>query len=195
MKSSGNARTLKMRRLGSKITYLKFQGIEFAEAKKLLAPGFSLSSMASMCGLEEEKAIFPFEQMTSREFLELPSLPTKAKDWASSLDMTKAPSQKRVDEAVQTFARLKCRNIKSYLFYYLRLDVILLLKAVVKLCRGFFNILKVSPIDCRKYTVSSLVSYAGQMRLMREKKCAQFFCNDIVKYSVNFQRTLSSQIN
>jgi hypothetical protein len=184
LKSSGKGRDLKLRRLGSKITYLKFLGIEMAEAKKLLAPGFSLSSMASMCGLEESKAVFPFEKFNSREFLELPSLPPKAEDWVSSLDPTKAPSQQTVDEALETFARLKCQKIKDFLIWYLRLDVILLLKAVVKLGRGFYSTLAVSPVDSRKYTISSLVTYAAQMRLMRDKRPAQFFCNDSVKFSV-----------
>jgi hypothetical protein len=185
LKSAGKRR-LGMRRQGNRIRSLRFEGIDVVEAKKLLAPGFSLSSMAATCGIPEEKQIFCFDRLTSRAFLDEPRLPASAADWTQSLDPRKAPTQREVDAAQADFDRLGCSSVKDFLVRYLENDVLLLLHSVIKLARSFHSTLGLHPVDSKRVTVSALATCASQAYLCSKKRVGQYFVNDAVKYSVEW---------
>jgi hypothetical protein len=158
--------------------------VDVVEAKKLLAPGFSLSSLAATCGIPEEKQIFCFDKLTSRAFLDEPRLPSSASEWTSALG--KAPSQSEVDAALADFDRLGCSRVKDFLVSYLKNDVVVLLHSMVKLNRSFHSTLGLHPVDSNRLTVSSLATNACQAFLSARKRPAQHFVNDAFKYSVSF---------
>jgi hypothetical protein len=172
-----------MRREGTKVKHVKYDGVSFVEIKRLLPPGFSLSAFGALTGLKEEKLLFNFEWLDGPEFLDSRTLPSDAAQWVSRLT-GKGPTQAEVDEALSFFDRMQFKDAGAYLCHYLKLDVIILARATEKLFSGYFSLLGLHPIDCRKASVSSLAFYASQMALFADKRPGQFFCNDPVLHSL-----------
>jgi hypothetical protein len=188
LRSTGHNRIV-MSREGSRVKKISFSGIEILEAQKLLSPGFSLASFASVCGVTEahkiEKGIFPFHLLTSLDFLKQPCLPTNAADWRNDLAPDKSPSQEDVDEVITFFKDSNMESIESYLIFYLFLDVELLQRSMVVLSRSLYQCLGVNFADCNKYTISSLSSYAAQTFLMRNKRPGNYTPSNCLIYSVS----------
>lgn len=89
-----------------------------------------------------------------------------------------------MDAARELFRSGGHKDVRSYLVYYLRMDVILTQKATVALMRSFRETTGAHPVDVAKYTVSSLASYASHLRLYRDARPAMFFVNHSVYYSM-----------
>jgi hypothetical protein len=172
-----------MRREGTKVKHVKCDGVSFVEIKRLLPPGFSLSAFGALTGLKEEKLLFNFEWLDSLHFLKTKKLPSDAAQWVSRLT-GKGPTQAEVDQALEFFDRMQFEDAGAYLCHYLNLDVIILARATEKLFAGYFSLLGLHPIDCKKASVSSLSFYASQMALFADKRPGQFFCNDPVLHSL-----------
>jgi hypothetical protein len=183
-KKTGRSR-VSMQREGSKIKRMSFHGIQILEAKRLLAPGFSLDSFARLCGLEETKGIFPFALLTSEDFLKRARLPSDSAEWKS--DLGKSPTQDQVDAALAEFDAAGFVSVGEYLTHYLRLDVTLLQKSMLVLNRALHRTLGLSFVDSRKYTISSLSTAASQAELMRGKRIGSFSPNHTRIYSVSCQ--------
>jgi hypothetical protein len=163
--------------LGSKIRWLRFDGIRITEIKRLLGPGASLDSLGRACKLDQVKGHFPFGMMTSAAFLEEPHLPPLASDWESSLNPSKNPSQAQVDEHLAFYRASGFSKIGQFLDWYLSIDVTILLKAVLEMKKKYFSILQLDFIDSKKFTVSSFSSAGAQHFLARRKRPGQFVCN------------------
>jgi hypothetical protein len=184
-KESGRS-DVKFHRDGNKIRWLTMGGLRLAEIKRLLGAGTSLKKMSHTCGLELEKALFPFDLLTSVDYLkESELLPDKA-SWVTSLALEAGPSQEEVDEARAVFARKGFANVGQYLDYYLGLDVTILLRCAVIMKRQYYQILGLDYIDSRKFTVSSLSALGAQMFLARRKRPGHFFPNHARMYSVSY---------
>jgi hypothetical protein len=190
LKNTGRTR-IYLSREGSRVKSLGFEGVSLREAKRLLAPGFSLDSLASMCGLDGEmkKMKFPFDAMRSASFLDQPRLPASAKEWVNTLDPTKSISQAEVDEIQAEFDVQGHRSIYDYLSSYLDVDVLLLLKSMVKLCASYYDQLGIHPADVNKWTVGSLSFYATQTFHMRNKHVGSFSANHTLLFSVRTSLT------
>jgi hypothetical protein len=176
---------VKMQREGGKIRSFRFDNILLLEAKRLVAPGFSLARLAEMCGLEESKGIFPFDLFVCKEFLSEPRLPADCRGWANRLNPLKTPSQAEVDAVQEFFDASGFKSVGEYLVYYLRLDVVLLLKSVVRLSGQLYDKLGLHVADSGKFTISSLATAASQSYLARNKRPANFFPNNAKIYSVS----------
>jgi hypothetical protein len=185
LRSTGKSKIF-LNREGSKVRSLSFEGISLREAKKLVAPGFSLDSLASMCGLDSEmkKMKFPFDKMTSVSFLDEPTLPEKASDWVNTLDPKRSISQEEVDKIRAEFTAKGHASVGSYLREYLEVDVLLLLKSMTRLCASFYEQLGVHPADSNKWTVGSLAFLATQLYHARNKQVGTFTANNALLYSV-----------
>ena len=174
-------------REGSRVKSLSFQGVTIREAQKLLAPGFSLDSLASMCGLDSEikKMRFPFDVFRTASFLDEPRLPARAEDWVNTLDKSKSISQAEVDEIQAYFDSREYSSVYQYMQEYLDTDVLLLLKSMVRLCRSYHEQLGLHPSDSNKWTVGSLSFLATQTINMRGKHIGNYFANNCQLYSVS----------
>lgn len=178
---------LKVRKEGSKIRSLSFESIELCELKRLVTPGFSLASLAKVCGLSEEgekKGIFPFGLFTGSAFLREKQLPKEAKLWSSDLNPDKSPTQEDVNEALQVFQELKLKDVGDYLVHYLKKDCKLTQVSASRLMRSYYDMMRIHPVESNKLTVSSLASAAVQLYLARRKKIGFLFVNDPLKHSV-----------
>lgn len=194
-KESGR-RDVTLSREGSKIRHMKIESIKICEIKRLLGPGTSLASLGEACNLPQHKAIFPFSQFTTLEFLDLPKLPSDAKDWINDLNPDKSPSQSEVDQVLAFYDQQGFSQVSQYLDYYLNLDIVILQKAIIKMLQVYYKVLGLSFVDSRKNTVSSFASAGAQTFLARRCRPALFFPNhqrlyNILKGSLRGGKTLS----
>jgi hypothetical protein len=180
-----------MQREANKVRSITLDGLSLLEAKRLMAPGISLGGLAELCGLEESKAIFPFDKFVSAEYLKEPRLPSDAADWISSLNPDKSPSQSDVDEANRIFDQLGFTSVGAYIRHYLRLDCLILQKAMIVTARGYSELLGLHFVDSGKFTVSSLVTAGSQAFLARNKRIANFFPNHSKIYAVSMHLLLT----
>jgi hypothetical protein len=134
--------------------------------------------------LEQVKSIFPFRQFVTLDFLDLPSLPPDAADWASDLNPKHSPSQAEVDEAIAFFQAKKFSSISDFLEYYLDLDVLILQKSVVAMAAVYYDILGLNFIDSKRLTTSSLASAGSQTFLSRQCRPCNFFPNHTRLYNL-----------
>lgn len=73
------------------------------------------------------KQSFPYEYVSGIDILENKPLPSDPLDWYSTLKGC-SPSNEIIKESLDTFDKLKMTNIKEYMMFYLRIDVLLLLE-------------------------------------------------------------------
>ncbi len=156
----------------------------FPDARKMLAPGFSLDKLCQTVGLEDvKKGLFPFDLLRDDgEFLDATELPPRAEDWFSRLKQ-KAPPQEAVDEARSEFARLGFRNVRQYLLWYLKADLVILLQSVERLFGALEDIVGLHPVSVRKFSLSGFSFLAAQMDLARHRRPGNFVCNHAAMYS------------
>jgi hypothetical protein len=189
LKNTGRSQ-IRMQREGSKVKHFAFKGIQIREAKQLLGPGFSLETFSTMCELEnpeEKKGKFPFDKLTSINFLTEKKLPAKACDWKNTLNPKASLTQEQVNEVLNLYEEKGFESVGEYLEYYLKLDVIILLKSMTKLTAGFYETLGLHVIDSQKYTIPSLATMGTQAYLMRDKRIGNFFANNTTIYSVRIK--------
>ena len=157
-----------------------------AEIRGLLAPSINLAGLARMCGLSVSKGIFPFGKLTGNAaFLHETRLPSDPRKWINDLDPQHSPSQTEIDEALVAFENGGCRTVADYLKLYLADDVRILQRSVIALGNAYFQILGLHFIDSFRFTISSFLSYAMQMRLMRDCHPGMFFPNHAFLYAVS----------
>ena len=116
--------------------------------------------------------------------MDQPQLPPDCSSWASDLNPDHSPNQEAVDAAVALFEEKGFANISDYLEYYLTLDVEVLQKSVVAMHDVYYDILKLSFVDSRRFTVSSFASCAAQTWLARRQRGANFFPAHQRMYSI-----------
>lgn len=182
-KESGRKDTT-IHREGSRIRYMLINGVRLGEIKRLLAPGTSLASLGAACNLPDQKSIFPFAKFVSLDFLAEPRLPPDAAAWASDLNPEKNPTQAEVDAAIALFEAKQFKSISDFLEFYLTLDCEVLQQSVVAMHKVYYDILQLSFVDSRRYTVSSFASCAAQTWLARRKRGANFVVNHQRLYSI-----------
>jgi hypothetical protein len=168
-----------MSREGSRVNTVILNGakIGFFDIKKFLPPNASLASFAKMTGCGECKGMFPFEQLTSYDYLvRTTSLPSDPKLWRSRLT-DREPTREMVQACLEDFERLGCATALDYLEKYLILDVKLLMQATVTLFRSFFDQVGNHPITSHKNSLSSFSYNSLQSFLMRSKSPGAFIPN------------------
>jgi hypothetical protein len=173
-----------MSREGSRVPFIKFDGIRLSEAKKLMSPGTSLASLAAACGLEA-KGSFPFDLFTSLDFLKEKQLPPLAKDWTSRLNPSKNLTQAEVDACLEVFADNQCASVKDYLQIYLRKDCDLLLQGLAVLHQNYFDVMGLSFVQSARFTVSALASAAALSYLTRVKSVGVYSLNHARIYAAS----------
>ncbi len=169
---------LSMQRVGNKVRSMCLKGpgltgIKFRDICHLLDKSFSLDKFARMTGLPETKSRFPFTQIDSLASLDKPELSWDRKDWVSDLT-GEAPTEEQIGEVKNVFVREKCRSVYDFLVFYLRLDVVLLLKAAAKLFESFYALLGTHPVDIGCYTIASYAYHAAQLNLFKTKRMAMY---------------------
>ena len=72
-----------------------------------------------------KKQFFPYTYIDSLEKLDEEILPQNLKDWKNELSNIEF-TQENLDHVNNIFSELKCKSIKDYLLFYLKIDVLLL---------------------------------------------------------------------
>ena len=158
--------------------------LAFYDLKKFLPPNASLGSLADMMGCKESKGMFPFEQLTSYDWLlNQKELPADREAWRSRLN-DKAPSQEAIDECIAGYRSDGHPNVLSYLMKYLRLDVELLLECTVKLFLSFYDMVGSHPVTSGKNSISSFSFASLQTNLMNQKSVGAFVPNHPKLFSI-----------
>ena len=176
---SNNGIRIKLSREGSRVNNIILNGVKigFFDIKKFLPPNASLASFAKMTGCGECKGMFPFEQLTSYDYLvKTSSLPSDPKLWRSRLT-DKEPTREMVQGCLDDFERQGFTTALEYLEKYLILDVKLLMQAAVKLFRSFFDQVGNPPITSNKNSLSSFSYSSLQAFLMKSKSPGAFIPN------------------
>ena len=167
---------VKISREGSLINniFLVEAKIGFFDVKKFLPPNATLASLAKMTGCQESKGMFPFERLTSYDYLvNTTQLPENVMAWGSRLS-DKIPSEEDVRQCIRDFQNECHPNLLSYLEKYLILDVRLLLEATVKVFDSFYRLADCHPIVSGKNSLSSFSSSSLQSYLMNQKSPGLF---------------------
>ena len=177
---------VKISREGSKINNILLPNVRigFYDLKKFLPPNATLDKLAKMTDCGDSKGMFPFELLTSFDYLvETKTLPGDPEAWKSRLN-GKMPSQEQVDRCLDDFKKDGHENLLSYLTKYLVLDVKLLMEAGIKLFLSFYEQVGSHPITAGKNSLSSF-SYASlQKHLFENKIAGAFVPNHPVIFSI-----------
>jgi hypothetical protein len=174
--------SLNISKRGNSITSLGFKStcIKFLDAIKYATQNVSLSKLCEMLQLPMAKGCFPFDAMTTPNFLDEASLPTDPKQWENRLG--KKPSKLEIQNAYKVFRDNKMTCISDYLLFYLNLDVKILLEAVVKLFNTFYSVLDLHPIDINKNTLSSYAYNSVLYYLAKQKKTTPYSVSNPIIY-------------
>ena len=172
-------------RKGSQVNQLSYDsGLRFCDISKLLSPGTSLQKLASAVGLKTRKMLMPYALIDEDlRFLSMPSLPTEPEAYFSELNQ-KQPTREEIDGAIKDFKELGCRNVKDYLQYYLRIDVLLLHSSLQLYLAKLASITGCHVLDADRYTLSSFSDICAQHQLMLDKRPAFFSVNATRAYSL-----------
>ncbi len=150
----------------------------------MLAPGFSLSSLASTVGLAETKFVFPYGVLRGYgEALDEPALPPHGPRWFDVLRQ-RVTDEADVAEAHETFRRLGCSSVREYLEAYLRMDLRLLVASCHRLYDKFTELTGVPPVDSEKSTLSSYSMYCSQLFLASRGRPGSFCNNNPMLYAI-----------
>jgi hypothetical protein len=137
-----------------------------------------------MTKCEECKGMFPFEQLTSYQYLvNATELPSDPKLWKSRLT-DKQPTEDMVKDCIQDYKRDGHPNVLSYLEKYLILDVKILMQATTKLFQSFYDQVGNHPIASNKNSLSSFSYSSLQSFLMKTKSPGAFVPNHPQIFSV-----------
>ena len=185
---SGGGRPIRVRlnKEGSCVNQISLVNchIGFFDLKKFLPPNASLASLAEMTGCRESKGMFPFELLTSYDWLvKQVELPEDQELWRSRLN-DKTPSVEAIQECIEEFKKDGHPNLLSYLMKYLQLDVQLLLECTIKLFESFYELVGSHPIVSGKNSISSFSFASLQTYLMRQKSVGSFIPNHPKIFSI-----------
>ena len=167
------------------VNSLNLGGLEFRDILKLLGQSTSLDKFARMCELKTiHKGIFPFDKLTSLEYLSEPSLPPSAEDWQSRISNKKI-TQDQVDEALRLFEQHGFSNVGDYLIHYLEKDVILLLEALFKFWKMMNHMADINFITYGSLTAASVSIQSSLHYLMEHRRINMFSVADGQLYAVS----------
>ena len=161
-------------------------GVEFRDICRLLAPSTSLRKFGQLFGLEQAKAHFPFSYLTSISKLQDPELPRDISVWRSELTgeaLSDEQVQRTIDEALEMWTRLECKNVGDYLAGYLHLDIEILHEGALRWSSLLEELLNLNFIESGKFTISSLSYTAGIKSAERRLRPGSFFPNNSQLYT------------
>jgi len=127
----------------------------------------------------------PSRAFTSLDFLKNPKLPRDPKLWQSDLGGKDDVTQAQVDEILASFEADEMSCVRDYMKKYLAADTVILLRCLVVLHDYLFDILKLSFVESRKFTASSLANLGAMTYLARERRGAIMSVNHARYYSVS----------
>lgn len=181
---------IKINRQGNDISSMQIGDISFQDAKKLVAPGASLASVAKMCGSqarlasdEGSKGIFPFSKLTSSDYLNERHLPCDPEAWKSDIG-SKAPDAEEVAAALRLFEERGFQNVGDYLVYYLHIDVNLLQDCTERLFDMTIRVQQVNFVDRHAFTAASVSHASSNGQLMRDCRIGMYATNDARIFSM-----------
>lgn len=126
-----------------------------------------------------KKQAFPYEYVTSREILENEGLPTDKSKWYSSLT-GKETSIEDIEFALKTCEIMNFKNIKEYMMFYLRIDVLLLLEIYESFRKMTINEYGLDPVHY--FTTpgmawdAAMKSTGIRLELLKTDEMVRFFC-------------------
>ena len=164
-------------------------GIRFRDIRDLLDPSFSLSRFAKMCGLEEEKGIFPFSQLKNDRDLSAKAFDWRPSAWKNDLTGQYTPPEV-IEDIKRRFESGEFIDVYDYLIKYLRSDLILLLEGSEKLFDMYRLMMGFHLLDASRFSISSASWYAGQLHLFRNKRPSMFNVQIPSAYAMLRQSTL-----
>ena len=164
-------------------------GIRFRDIRDLLDPSFSLSRFAKMCGLEEEKGIFPFSQLKNDRDLSAKVFDWRPSAWKNDLTGQCTPPEV-IEDIKRRFESGEFIDVYDYLIKYLRSDLILLLEGSEKLFDMYRLMMGFHLLDASRFSISSASWYAGQLHLFRNKRPSMFNVQIPSAYAMLRQSTL-----
>ena len=173
----------KMEKRGNKVTTIRTKhGVHFRDAIKLLSPSTNLRSFGKLFNLEQAKAHFPFSLLTSVRVLEELRLPSDPKMWKSDLTGTDKITVEQIREAEKLFVEAGCSNLGDYLRAYLKLDVIILYKALQEWRKSLKDLVNIDFVESGKYTIAGFSNLAGLKIAAKNKRIGLFFPNNSQVY-------------
>lgn len=169
---------------GNKVISIRLnRGTAFRDITKLLAPSTNLRSFGLLCGLEQEKAHFPFAFLDSVYKLSYPGLPDDPACWISDLGGGESV-EKQMREAKKIFEASQCKTLGDYLKVYLKLDTEILYKAIQLWRKRLSELIKIDFIEHKKFTISSLSYLAGIRTNSNLLRVGTFFPNNKQAYAI-----------
>ena len=169
----------KLEKRGNKVTAIRTNmGIHFRDAVKLLSPSTSLRSFGKLFNLEQAKAHFPFALLTSVRDLSIPELPSDPAAWRSDLTGTEPITEIDIAEARRLFVESSCTNLGDYLKTYLKLDVIILYKALQEWRKSLKSVVGIDFVENNRYTIAGFSNLAGLKVASAGNRVGIFFPNN-----------------
>ena len=169
----------KLEKRGNKVSAIRTKcGIHFRDAVKLLSPSTNLRSFGKLFNFEQVKAHFPFGLLKSVKVLEQSQLPSDIKLWKSDLTGNEPVTSEDVAEAQKLFDQSGCQNLGDYLKTYLKLDVVILYKALQEWRKSLKNLVQLDFIENNRYTIAGFSNLAGLKLAAKNKRIGIFFPNN-----------------
>ena len=169
----------KLEKRGNKVSAIRTKlGIHFRDAVKLLSPSTNLRSFGKLFNLEQAKAHFPFALLTSVKVLTRPELPTDPIMWRSDLTGSEPITEAEISEARRLFADSGCTNLGDYLRTYLKLDVVILFKALQEWRKSLKALVGIDFVENNRYTIAGFSNLAGLKTASASNRVGIFFPNN-----------------
>ncbi len=173
----------KLEKRGNKVSAIRTcVGVHFRDAVKLLSPSTNLRSFGKLFNLEQVKAHFPFGILNSVKVLQNKELPRDPKLWRSDLTGNDPITAAEIEEAQALFVRDGCQCLGDYLIAYLKLDVVILYKALQEWRKSLKNLVSMDFVENNKYTIAGFSNLAGLKLAAKNKRFGIFFPNNSQMY-------------
>ena len=153
-------------------------GVHFRDAVKLLSPSTNLRSFGKLFNLEQVKAHFPFGILNSVKVLQDKELPRDPKMWRSDLTGSDPITEAEIEEAQALFVKDGCQCLGDYLITYLKLDVVILYKAMQQWRMSLKDLVSLDFVENNKYTIAGFSNLAGLKLAAKNKRFGIFFPNN-----------------
>ncbi len=172
-----------MEKRGNKVSAIRTNvGVHFRDAVKLLSPSTNLRSFGKLFDLEQVKAHFPFGILNSVQVLQNKDLPRDPKLWKSDLTGSDPITEAEIEEAHQLFLKDGCKCLGDYLTTYLKLDVVILYKALQEWRKSLKTLVSIDFVENNKYTIAGFSNLAGLKLAAKNKRFGIFFPNNSQVY-------------
>lgn len=169
----------KLEKRGNKVSAIRTNvGVHFRDATKLLSPSTNLRSFGKLFNLEQVKAHFPFGILRSVNVLQDKELPRDPRLWKSDLTGNDPITEAEIEEAHQLFVKTGCQCLGDYLTTYLKLDVVILYKAMQEWRLSLKNLVHLDFVENNRYTIAGFSNLAGLKLAAKNKRFGIFFPNN-----------------